>query len=298
MGLGCFGLLACTTITETAPSTDDDAGDGGAGGSGGGAIGEPEPAPQFMPTSSGNCPQLVDGMLTFSPPGVAAREAQVWVGDPAIDGPLIFYWHGNGSSPNEVNFGLGAGVIEAVKAQGGMIVAPTSDPSSGQFDWFLTTGDGAETDLVLADEILACGIEQVGIDTRRIHSIGMSAGGLNTSQMSYRRSGYLASIVAYSGGKLGSPPIQDESNKLPAMLFHGGPQDVVIINFKTISEALRDDMQARGHFVFICDHGTGHTIPPGSGDHAWQFFQDHPFGTSPDAYQDALPATFPAYCAL
>jgi hypothetical protein len=127
----------------------------------------------------------------------------------------------------------------------------------------------------------------------------MSAGGLQTTQMSYRRSGYLASVSTYSGGLISAvPEMPDPDNLFAAMIFHGGPTDEVIVNFQTLSEAYRDDLRARGHFAFICDHGLGHTIPTDGRASSWQFLQDHPFGTVTSPYEAGLPQGFPAYCAL
>jgi predicted esterase len=280
-------------------TSSSSSGAGGAGGEGG-ASAAPQPDPAFLPKATGPCPELTEGTITVSPDG-KPRDVQVWISDAAktLDGPLLFYWHGTGSSPiNEPPYGIGKANITAIKDQGGIVVAPFHDPAAGMWPWYLTTGSGAEDDLRVADEVVACAIEKVGIDIRRIHSMGMSAGGLQTTQMSYRRSGYVASVVTYSGGLLGSPPNQDPSNKFAAMIFHGGASDEVVIGFQPISEAYRDDLRDADHFAFICDHGMGHSIPTDAVGSVAQFFQDHPFGTEPSPYASALPAGFPSYCGL
>jgi len=296
------GLSACGG-DETAPSSAAAASSGsgttGSGGSGGSGL-PSEPDPELVPKATGACPALSEGTITVSPDG-KARQVQLWISDAAktLDGPLVFYWHGTGSSPVlEPPVGLGQKNIDAIKAEGGIVAAPYHDPAAGTFPWFLTTGDGPEDDLRVADEVLACAIEKVGVDMRRIHSIGMSAGGLNTTQMSFRRSGYLASVVTYSGGELSHPDEQDPSNKFAAMIFHGGTTDHVVIDFKPISEKYRDTLKGEGHFAFICDHGMGHEIPVDAVDSVHTFFVDHPFGTPPDPYANGLPAGFPTYCSL
>lgn len=276
----------------------------GTGGAGGGAGTGAQPAEtsspdaRFIPTPSGPCPELVEGTVTFAPAGIPERDVRIYVGDEAesADGPLVFYWHGTGSSPMEAQYGLG-NAMSVILAEGGLVAAPYHDPDAGTWPWFLTVGSGPEDDLLVADEVLACAIETVGVDLRRIHSIGMSAGGLQTAQMSYRRSGYLASVVTYSGGRLGDPPLQEENNPFPAMIVHGGPGDVAVVSFQELSESYRDDLRARGHFAFICDHGGGHVIAPDIRVPAGQFFAAHPFGTVPSPYEDGLPDGFPAYCA-
>ena len=287
-------VTACGGADETLP-VDPAAG-------GGGQAPDPEPEPASLPTPTGACPAFAPGTNTFAPAGIAPRDVEIWVApNPTMnDGPLVFYWHGTGSSPVvEPPYGL-EGIIDEVTTLGGLVAAPHADPAAGTFPWFLTTGTGAEDDLLLADEILACAIENVGIDVRRIHSIGMSAGGLQTTQMSYRRSGYIASVATYSGGLIGSAPtIQEPTNPFAAMILHGGMDDNVLISFQTASEAYRDDLRGRGHFAFICDHGMGHSIPKHDGiqNAIGAFFAAHPFGeTSP--YASALPSDFPSWCSL
>jgi hypothetical protein len=121
---------------------------------------------------------------------------------------------------------------------------------------------------------------------------------MNTEQFMARRSGYLASEVAYSGAQIGYPPIQDPKNLYPGMLLYGGPSDVVIVSFETETKAYHQWMTMNGHFSFICDHNMGHTVPLDARDSAYQFLQDHPFGVSPEPYAKALPAGFPSYCSL
>lgn len=286
-----------------APTSSSDA-DDATGSTGGGETStgeEPDDVPPpVLPTPTGTCPDLAAGDVDFAPAGTAPRRVRLWMSDAAeeMDGPLVFYWHGTGSQPEEARFGLGSAFIDQVVAQGGIVAAPFADPAAGQFPWYLVLGT-AEDDLLVADEVVACTAEQLGIDARRIHTIGMSAGGLQTSQFSWRRSGYLASAVAYSGGFIGSAPAdQDPSNPLAAMIFHGGPGDVVIISFQDASERYLASLRAAGRFGFICDHGMGHTIPQGNAQASvWNFFFDHPWGTAPSPYAAGLPQDFPDYCA-
>ena len=42
----------------------------------------------------------------------------------------------------------------------------------------------------------------------------------------------------------------------------------------------------------------GHTIPTDARDSIGQFFDDHPFGTTPSPYAGGLPGGFPGYCSL
>jgi predicted esterase len=126
--------------------------------------------------------------------------------------------------------------------------------------------------------------------------VGFSAGAIHTVQLSYRRSGYIASVVTYSGAKSPSIPDQDPGNKLAAMIFHGGPGDRVVVSFQMGSEAFKADLTAAGRFAVICNHGLGHRIPTAATGSVWRFLQDHPHGATPSPWARALPAGLPAYC--
>jgi predicted esterase len=257
-----------------------------------------QPSPTFIPKPTGPCPEFQEGTLTFRPAGIPARAVRIWMSDAAktLDGPLVFYWHGTGSQPTEASTGIGTTQIAAIKALGGIVAAPAHDPSAGTFPWFYVSSTSRDDDFRVADEVLACAIQKVGIDVSRIHSMGMSAGGLNTTQMSYRRSGYIASVATYSGGKMSTIPTQDPTNKFAAMIFHGGASDQVVINFQTASQNYYNDLKSKTQFAMLCNHGRGHTIPTDARAAVWQFFQAHPFGTVPSPYANGLPSTMPSYC--
>ena len=257
-----------------------------------------EPDPAFLPSVAGACPGFAPGSNLFSPPGMAPREALVWAAEGAGDGPLVFFWHGAGGSPDEAPYVLGSEVIAAIEAAGGLVVAPYHDPNAGELPWYLALGGQFDQDLRLADEVLACAREVRGVDLHHVHSVGFSAGAMHNEQFAARRSGYLASIVAYSGAQIGVPPVQDPRNHYPAMLFAGGDSDVVGLDFAASTRSYRQWLTDEGHFSVLCDHGHGHTVPTDGRASAWQFLADHPFGASPEPYAAALPADFPAYCSL
>lgn len=263
-----------------------------------------EPAftePVDLPKITGKCPDLRrGGPMLFRAKGMNKhRLVQIFV-DPKAKGkkgPLIYYWHGTGMNPAEALVGLGP-IIQKVTSMGGMVVAPFRDIEAGIFPWFLTADilGIRQDDLLLADEVLACAMQQVGIDTRRIHTLGLSAGALHSTQMSYRRSNYIASSVLYSGGLIVDPPPSKEPrNRFSSMIFHGGPIDAVILPFALTSERFYQELKKNDQFGLLCEHFTGHIIPPGVWDSVWQFFHDHPFGAvSP--YKEKIPEGFPIYC--
>lgn len=259
-----------------------------------------QPDAALLPKPTGACPTLATGKATFAPAGIKPRDVELHVSAAAdaLDGPLVFYWHGAGGSPKEASYAIGAAQIEAILALGGMVAAPYHDVESSTLPWFLDLDDARDDDLRVADEILGCMLEQKGADVRRVHSVGFSAGALHTVQFAARRSGYVASVVVYSGGQLFEPPLQDPANYFAAMLFHGGPNDAVLVNFEIEQEKYHQWMTDHERFSFLCNHGKDHDVPNDGPPAAWQFLKDHPFGVQPEPYRDGLPPGMPAYCTL
>ncbi len=254
-----------------------------------------------FPEVSGTCPDLTSpGTVTFSPAGLTPRAARIWVGPAAatLDGPVVFVWHGAGGSPSDASYILGDAISDIVEL-GGIVVAPSHDPANTDLPWFLDLGT-REDDLEVADEALACARASIGIDEAHVHSVGFSAGALHTSQMSFRRASYLASVVTYSGGLVSrSAPARDALDaRFAAMILFGGPDDVVLVAFQQTSRQYLAAMQRAGDFGFLCDHGMGHTVPAAARLSAWRFLQDHPYGMTPHAYEDGLPDGFYSYCSL
>jgi predicted esterase len=267
---------------------------------------EPTPPKEFLPAASGPCPELQNGYVMFTPDGMQ-RRVLLYMSDAAKDkhGPLIFSWHSTLPNPEDATSWLGRSVIEEIKAQGGIVAAPATGYPNETRPWDNTPmgAQGVDGDQRLMDEIVACAHEKVGIDLRRIHATGMSAGGLKSAQVSLRRSGYIASVVVYSGGLTEGdmPPDQDPNNKLAAMILYGGPTDISPvdgINYTDASERYRDLLRSKGRLAFLCNHGGGHSVPSDSQASAWKFMQDHPYGVTPDPYATALPDGFLRYCSL
>lgn len=306
----CLGVaLACT------PASEDDGGDDGADGessetaaddetSSGEGEGEDEgeaPTPAEPPTPTGTCPSFTDGYQDFEHADIEPRSARVWVGDaPTPGGMVVLYWHGYGSAPEEAVYSLSQPVIDAITAQGGVVVAPTSAPDSGEFPWFAVNASDREDDMLLGDEIVACAIQELGVDPRRVHVTGMSAGGLQTAAFAMARSRYVASVASYSGGVFSPLEFEDPSNLFSAMIIHGGETDVFggFVNFDDLSKIWFDQLVANGNFAFMCDHGGGHVIPQGYGVDVVNFFFGHPFGTVPSPYAEGLPSELPSDCTL
>jgi predicted esterase len=241
-------------------------------------------------------------MVTFSPAGIPSRSAQVYMSSAAatMHGPLILYWYATYSSTAEVEYSLNS-TLAAIEAAGGIVVAPQADPNAGMFEWYAVNGSSKLDDFQVADEIVACAAKNTGVDTRHIHTMGMSAGALQTTAMSFLRSSYLASVVTYSGGMQPgfSLAMQDPNNKFAALVFDGGSSDDVFgVNFQTASQTYYSTLKSDGHFAAICNHGMGHAIPTAAAPSVWAFFQANGFGVYPSPYTGGLPATFPSYCTL
>ena len=298
---GCGGEPG-TGMADDGGTQGSDAGTNGAGADDAEADDAGNSLQPQIPSVSGACPTFAAGDLTFSPAGIEPRMARVWMDPAAFDGGgrLQFYFHGTGGSPDEATWAYGNEWIAAAVADGAIVVAPFNDPATGEFPWWSTNGDDRPDDFLVMDEIVACAVQDVGIDPHRIHLAGFSAGGMFTGQASYRRSNYLASVVVFSGGfyaPSAAPTDAEPQNLFSAMVVHGGPGDEYggIINFLESSGYYMDALRDAGRFVVECDHGMGHTIG-NEQQSIHMFYDDHPWGTSPSPYAGGLPAGFIDEC--
>lgn len=273
------------------------------GDDGGGRGDEVDAAPEvhaFVPTPTGTCPTLTNGDVMFAPAGVPPRMVKLAFSDSAARGPLILYWHATGSAPTEAAYALGD-TQAALIADGAVIAAPYSDPTAGQFEWFIVNQSTKQDDFLIADEIVACLAQAGRIDPDHVHSMGMSAGALQTTAVSFLRSSYIASVVTYSGGvpSIFTPPPLDPANRFAALIFYGGPTDNVFnVDFQDAAMRYATLLTEAGHFNTLCNHGNGHSIPLDAAPSARQFFADNGFGDWPSPYAaGGLPASFPSYCA-
>ena len=282
-------------------SGGSDAGDATTGiGSGGDAgdatTGISVGTPTMLPTVSGTCPTIPVGAsqtsLTFN-----GEPVDVWTGDGG--GPLVMFWFETAGSPTDVENQFGTTEIAAVTAAGGMVASFAKSTGTGT-----NTGDAVwyTGDFVTADQVVACAIQQLHIDTQRIFTTGASAGGLQSAWLSYARSGYIAAAAALSGGILaGLTPttLQDPTNVPSVMAVHGAEGvDVVVVDFAVASANWEADINTKGGFSIDCNTGGGHVSgPPQILPGMWQFFVDHPFKVSPQPYPP-IPGVYPSYCVI
>jgi dienelactone hydrolase len=267
--------------------------------------------PTKLPTISGTCPHYSAGSgntVTFSAGG-GSIQAQVWAGSPTGGGPLILYWNGTASSPGgEIPIAFN---VSQVTGAGGLIVGfvsgsrtgPTGADTGGDLYWY-------STDVAMADQAVACAIDQYKIDTRHIHVAGYSAGALQTVYMWHARSAYVASVISYSGGEItindaqtGDAPFENSGNIEPAIAAHGATgSDNLIVDFANASTTWEQQIKQAGGFSIDCNDGGNHTDfftkrAPGLQPVAWKFFNDHPYGVKPEPYT-SLPSGFPTYCKI
>jgi hypothetical protein len=125
------------------------------------------------------------------------------------------------------------------------------------------------------------------------------------------RSGYVASVIVYSGGaSFGAGASQDPSNVPSVLGAHGaaGGSGCTITSSNCdflAGSTTMFEMTAKAAgapMVIDCDDGSSHvdiTRLSKLAPVAWEFFKDHPFKAGkPDAYANGLPSGFPTYCKI
>jgi len=282
--------------SSSAGSNGDDAGDdsstssSGGGSSSGSTVTTSGSGPK-IPAAMGACPTLKTGNITVSGQTVAIAAGSKG----ETPAPIVFYWHATGTNQTEVDDFFASEQSEVV-GEGGLVASFTTSTKTGT-----DTGDDVwyTGDFAMADQILACAVQQLNIDTRRIYSAGCSAGALQASAMLYERSAYMAAVMPNSGGSVIPYALQDPSHVPALITTHGGSSDMVIISFASASATQDKDVASKGGFVVDCNHGGGHCGAPANDIASqWQFCKDHPFGVSPEPYANGLPKSFPSYCVI
>ena len=233
-------------------------------------------------------------------------KADVWMGTTG-GGPIIFYWHATSSMATyEVPVAFDTA---AVAAAGGIIIGPETTTRTGTPTG--NTGDDvwSQSDAAFMDQAVACAISQLHSDVRHIHAAGYSAGALQTVYVWYARSGYVASVISFSGGASGSTPqrCRIPPNVAAALVAHGGAgQDTYGAGAAT-TDFSQTSAAGNGH---LGRPRPLHRLqrrrrPPRRSSRrapnlkpvSFKFFQDHPFGITPEPY-GTLPSGFPSYCKL
>ena len=238
------------------------------------------------------CPTLVDGQNTIMVNGV---ERSVTIALPAepTGAPLVYAWHWLSGSATQALNGLG---MANLANEGAIVIAPSS--SGLQFEWDFLASPDTSVDIALFDEVSRCAWESWRIDSDRIYSTGMSAGGLMTSYLTVHRSDVLAATVPLSGGAPAAN-YRTPERLIPVMVVWGGTGDTLFgFNFHAESLNLSNSLQADGHFVVECIHSGGHAPPADAAALAWSFFDAHRKSDTIAPWQAGLPGELPSYCQI
>jgi acetyl esterase/lipase len=255
---------------------------------GGGAV---EPA---IPQVTEECPAFQTGTITFM--GLSGIQVVAGAKPAAPSAPMVFYWHGTGSTAGEFSALAGA-VRSGVEAEGGILVSFQGTTGGDALSGTSVFGRG---DLQLVDQLVACAVRDHNVDPRRIFTTGCSAGGLFATNLAVLRSGYIAAAAPNSGGM--TFPQQFASDYTPALMtVHGAPgRDVVVVDFSNTSATADRSFSGRGGFVIDCNHGGGHCGGAGLAGDIWEFFEAHPYGVvpAPSPWTSGLPSGFNSACQI
>jgi acetyl esterase/lipase len=260
------------------------------------ALDEPTPAGAFepaIPAVTEECPAFQTGTLTFM--GLGGIQIVAGAKPAAPTAPMVFYWHGTGSTSGE--FSLMAGAVRSgVEAEGGILVSFQGTTGG---DALSGTSVFGRSDLQLVDQLVACAVRDHNVHPRRIFTTGCSAGGLFATNLAALRSQYIAAAAPNSGGM--TFPQQFASDYTPALMtVHGAPgRDVVVVDFSNTSATADRSFSGRGGFVIDCNHGGGHCGGGLAGD-IWEFFEAHPYGVepTPSPWTSGLPSGFSSACEI
>jgi dienelactone hydrolase len=272
------------------------------------------PTPSKLPVPTGSCPTIADSHGTSTVLQFAGQAITIWAGAKAAKpGPIVYYWYSTGGAPSQATTVLTQAGISKITAMGGIVAAPNQSTKQGD-----NTTDAIwySADLPIADEVIACAIQQGYGDPRHIHVLGYSAGAMQTVYMWAARSNYVASVISYSGGDIGAysggqvgknnAPLQDPTNAPPAIVAHGkdgtgGDIDYLNIDIYKTSLTWEHEIRVAGGFAIDCGDQSSHVdiatrtaIAP----EALQFFLDHPYKVAPEPYASGLPSGWPTYCSI
>ncbi|MEN9784920.1 MAG: hypothetical protein RLZZ299_184 [Pseudomonadota bacterium] len=253
----------------------------------------------LAPVSAGACPANLaeGGRVTLTSDGLA-RTVRVILptGGAPAGAPAVFAWHPLGVSATQLIQYLG--LRDWAEAHQAVVVLPEAR-AENPFEWdFWNAGTH---DLVLYDDLRTCLVQELGVDPTRISATGMSAGGLMTTYLGIQRGNTLATILPMSGGTEPVVAYTPPTGPFPAMLMYGGPTDTwgaagVEIDFQTATLAFAGALDADDHFVTVCDHGRGHTIPPEGPEALTTWLLAHRYG-EPSPFADGALDGLPGYCA-
>lgn len=257
------------------------------------------PAPLAAP-SAGSCPAIVASGLVELKSNGRDREAYVYVpdGDDGEDAPIVFFWHPLGASARLMvqyfDFQIFADAHEMI------FVLPEATPDA-PYEWGFWLDDGGD-DAVLYDDLRTCLVQELGADARRVHTAGVSAGGLWSTWLTLHRADTLASSLVMSGGTGQVVYYHPPAEPIPVLVMWGGPSDTYDnggfqVDFHLQSMAFSEALQADGHLVVECEHDDGHTIPVDGISTLWSWPLPHVYG-EPSPFEGGDLSELPDYCRI
>ncbi|MFN7145491.1 MAG: hypothetical protein ACK4YP_17080 [Myxococcota bacterium] len=246
--------------------------------------------------SGGACPDVTGGDVTITSNGLE-RTVKVLLPDSGGEGKgVVFAWYPLGGSAQWL---INALDLRAWADDNDLVVVVPTASGEDAFEWAFLQSPEANDDLVLFDDLRTCLSEQLTVDLGRVYSAGFSAGALWTSFLAIHRGDTLAAILPFSGGADPVIAYQTPAGKFPALLPHGGETDLYgggAVDFEDTQTAFATGLHEDGHFVVMCDHGGGHTIPREGVDMLTAWLPAHTFG-APSPFVGDLSA-FPDYCSV
>jgi poly(3-hydroxybutyrate) depolymerase len=288
-------VFACALLLACGPPTSSD-GNGDRADAGNSLVdagGSPVVVPD-RPVATGNCPTFSAGTNVINPSG-QNRQVDVYLPTTTDNAPVLFIWHGLGGNPSNMARSFGAQGIAG--RHDAIVVVPHSSGQFANSEWSFS-GDST-VDAVLFEETISCLDAQFGIDRGRVYTTGFSAGALWSTWLLMNRSQYLASAALFSGGVMGGAYTAPQFD-LPVLAIHGGATDVFggFLRFNDITIALTNSLKGDGHFVVLCNHDSGHTIPFSPTAFAIPFLFDHRFGDASSPHSSGLASNWPEFCAI
>lgn len=249
--------------------------------------------------SAGGCPSdfAEGGTITMTSNDVE-RTVKVIVPESGAEGaPVVFVWHPLGGTARMMVQYLGLNTL--ADEQGVVFVVP--DAVEGNlFEWDFWNGD--DNDVTLYDDLRTCLSTEMGVDLSRVSTTGMSAGGLWSSWLGVHRGDTLSTVLAMSGGADPVWEYETPASQFPALLMYGGESDTwggggIEVDFREATLNYAAELYADGHFVVLCNHDGGHTIPPEGMDVSGAWLPVHRFG-EPSPFADGDLSELPDYCAV
>jgi poly(3-hydroxybutyrate) depolymerase len=210
--------------------------------------------------------------------------------DPNKPYRLIFAWHGLGGTSMQIASSY-YGLLSR-SAGSAIFIAPQGLPGTGQQSGLATWPNTGDSDITFTRKILDWAKANYCIDTKRVFSIGMSAGGLMSNLVGCELGDSFRAIVAMSGGGPKGYAMKPCVGQLAVWLSHGNMDNNVPFSY---GQASRDYWAMANHCstttmpvmpatcvefqgcdqgfpVDFCEFDGGHMVPSFAAEGSWNFF--------------------------